>query len=59
MQSILPFTLDELLDVFRKLMNMFKQVMEWLGILVLPEPGDYDYPTSGMTTTAAPEDVSA
>ncbi|MBQ6421750.1 MAG: hypothetical protein IJK02_11815 [Clostridia bacterium] len=49
MQSILPFTLEELLDVFRKLMNMFKQVMEWLGILVLPEPGDYDYPTTATT----------
>lgn len=44
MDPVLNITLDQILDVFRKFMEMFKKVMAWLGILVLPEDGDYDYP---------------
>lgn len=44
---MLPFSMDEVLDLIRKLLTAFKKVMAWLGILVLPEEGDYDnYPPS-------------
>ena len=44
---LLPFTIDDVLDALRKVLEAFKQLMAWLGILVLPEDGEYDgYPTT-------------
>ena len=34
--TILNISEGELLELFEKLMNVFKQIMAWLGILVLP-----------------------
>lgn len=43
---MLPFSMDDILNVFKELMTAFKKIMAWLGILVLPEDGEYDdYPT--------------
>ena len=35
--TLLNISEDELLDLAKKLMTIFKQIMAWLGILVLPE----------------------
>ncbi len=35
--------MNDLLGVLQKIMNAFKQVMAWLGILVLPEDEDKKY----------------
>ncbi len=44
---LLPFTMDDVLEALGKVMQAFKQLMAWLGILVLPEDGEYDqYPTT-------------
>ncbi len=39
MKSILNISEDELMDLIEKFMVVFKQIMAWLGILVLPEEG--------------------
>ena len=52
MSNILPFSTEDIIDVLRKLLTAFKKIMAWLGVLVLPEDGEYDqYPT----TTASDE----
>ena len=44
---MLPFSIDDILAALQKVMEAFKQIMAWLGILVLPEDGEYDaYPTT-------------
>ena len=44
---LLPFSIDDILNALKKVFETFKQVMEWLGILVLPNEGQYDnYPSS-------------
>lgn len=49
---LLPFSIDDILNALKKVFETFKQVMEWLGILVLPEDGQYDnYPSSPNKTT--------
>ena len=43
MQSpVLNVSIDDILGVFQKVMEAFKKVMEWLGILVLPEEDGSD-----------------
>ena len=42
--SIFSFSLESVLSLVEKVLKTFKDVMAWLGILVLPEEGDYDYP---------------
>lgn len=37
MSSILNISVDELLEMVKKFLSVFKQIMAWLGILVLPE----------------------
>ncbi|MBR5410542.1 MAG: hypothetical protein IK104_07700 [Clostridia bacterium] len=44
---------SEILGVIQKLLETFKKVMQWLGILVLPEEGEYDYP--GQEPAETPE----
>ena len=54
---MLPFSMDDVLDLLRKVLDAFKQVMEWLGILVLPNEGQYnDYPSSPNKTEPASGD---
>jgi len=37
MDSILNISETEILELIEKILNVFKQIMAWLGILVLPE----------------------
>ena len=48
MNPILNISEDELLGFIEKIMNLFKQIMAWLGILVLPE--EEEIPTQPQTT---------
>ena len=42
---MIGFSLNDVLGVLEKIMNAFKQVMKWLGILVLPtEDEKTNYP---------------
>lgn len=42
---MLNFSTDELVTLFERLLTAFKKLMAWLGILILPEEGEYDgYP---------------
>ncbi len=42
---ILQISVDDIMGVVQKLLDAFKKVMEWLGILVLPtEEEKKDYP---------------
>lgn len=41
---MLNFSTDEIVALFEKLLTAFKKLMAWLGVLVLPEEGEYDYP---------------
>ena len=42
---VLNITVDDIMGVVQKLLDAFKKVMEWLGILVLPtEEEKKDYP---------------
>ena len=47
--SILGITEAQVLDFIEKLLAAIKKVFAWLGILILPEDGEYDYPTEGTT----------
>ena len=38
--TILNISEEELLALVEKFMSLFKQIMAWLGILVLPEEGE-------------------
>ncbi len=40
MSSILNISEEEILEMVEKILNIFKQIMAWLGILVLPEEGE-------------------
>ena len=40
---MIGFSMEDLLGVLAKIMNAFKQIMKWLGILVLPEDEDKKY----------------
>ncbi|MBQ7638261.1 MAG: hypothetical protein IJS90_05130 [Clostridia bacterium] len=37
MDSIFNVSEEEILEMIEKVLNVFKQIMAWLGILVLPE----------------------
>ena len=39
---VLNVSIEDILGVFQKVMEAFKKVMEWLGILVLPEEDGSD-----------------
>lgn len=41
-------SIDEILSVFTKVLEALKQLFAWLGILILPEEGEYDYPEGGV-----------
>ncbi len=42
---VLNISVDDIMGVVQKLLEAFKKVMEWLGILVLPtEDQKQDYP---------------
>ena len=51
MDSILNISEDEILAMVEKMLNLFKQIMAWLGILVLPE--EEELPTQPEETTVA------
>lgn len=46
---ILGISKDQVLDFIEKLLGAIKKLFAWLGILVLPEDGEYDYPTEPST----------
>ena len=50
---ILNISSEQILDFIEKLLGVFKKVFAWLGILILPEDGEYDYPTEGTTEDPA------
>ena len=39
---VLNVSIDDILGVIQKMLTAFKKVMEWLGILVLPEEDGSD-----------------
>ncbi len=39
MNPIFNISEDEIMGLIEKLLSFFKQIMAWLGILVLPEEG--------------------
>ena len=42
---VLSISIDDIMGVVQKLLDAFKKLMEWLGILVLPdEEQKKDYP---------------
>lgn len=51
---MIGFSLNDILGVLTKLMEAFKKVMEWLGILVLPDEDHKQY-YPGHTTEPEPE----
>lgn len=50
---LLGISSEQILDFIEKLLGAIKKVFAWLGILVLPEDGEYDYPTEGTTEDPA------
>ncbi len=42
---ILGISSKQLLDFIEKVLGALKKAFAWLGILILPEDGEYDYPT--------------
>jgi hypothetical protein len=54
MSSILNISEEEILEMVEKILNIFKQIMAWLGILVLPDEGEL--PTQ-PTSETEPADV--
>lgn len=48
--SLLGISSEQILDFIEKVLGAIKKVFAWLGILILPEDGEYDgYPTEGTT----------
>jgi len=41
---IFSVSIEAITDLIQKILTAYKEFMAWLGILVLPEEGDYDYP---------------
>ncbi len=52
---MIGFSMNDLLGVLQKILDAFKQVMAWLGILVLPDDDDKKY---YPTTTPAESEAS-
>lgn len=51
---ILNISSEQILDFIEKVLGAIKKVFAWLGILVLPEDGEYDgYPTEVSTEDPA------
>ena len=46
--TILNISEDELMAMIEKVLNLFKQIMAWLGILVLPEEGELPTDTTAV-----------
>ena len=53
MDPILNISEEEILAMVEKVLTVFKQIMAWLGILVLPEDGEL--PTQPATEDATGE----
>ncbi len=51
MGSILNISEEEILALVEKMLTVFKQIMAWLGILVLPEDGELPTQPTEETTT--------
>ena len=48
--SVFGVSIDDILSVVKRILDAFKKVMEWLGILVLPDEEDgYTYPNATQT----------
>ncbi len=41
---IIGISAEQILDFIEKILGAIKKAFAWLGILVLPEDGEYDYP---------------
>ncbi len=48
-EPILGISKEQILDFIEKLLGAIKKAFAWLGILILPEDGEYDYPTEEST----------
>ena len=48
MNPVLNISEQELLDLVAKVLSLFKQIMAWLGILVLPEEGELPTDTTAV-----------
>ena len=54
MRVLVGFSLNDVLGVLQKIMNAFKQLMGWLGILVLPDESEKtNYPGHDGDDTAS------
>ena len=51
MNPILNISEAELLDFVKKILTVFKQIMAWLGILVLPEEDELPKQPAADDTT--------
>ena len=43
---MLNISIDDILGLIGKILQAFKDAFAWLGILVFPEEGEYDFPGS-------------
>ena len=51
---MIGFSLNDVLGVLQKIMNAFKQLMGWLGVLVLPDESEKtNYPGHDGDDTAS------
>ena len=41
---IIGISVEQILDFIEKILSALKKAFAWLGILILPEDGEYDYP---------------
>ena len=50
---MLNITTEQVYDFIEKVLGTIKKMFAWLGILILPEEGEYDYPTEPSTEDPA------
>ena len=52
--ALLGISAEQILDFIEKVLGAIKKLFAWLGILILPEDGEYDgYPTEATTEDPA------
>lgn len=44
---MLDFKVEDILNIVTKVLEAIKAFFAWLGILVFPEEGEYDFPDNG------------
>lgn len=55
MNPVLNISEAELMAMIEKILGLFKQIMAWLGILVLPEENELPVQPSATTDTEEPQ----